>query len=236
MRLKSALLYDVKLQFRHGLYYVYTLISLTYIVLLYQLHEEWRETAGTLLTFSDPGVLGLFFVGGLVLLEKIQNIYDNLFVTPYTIDEYLCSKTLSLTCLSVLSSYVIHASVFGLHWNSVLFILGTALTSIFFTILGIGLAVRCQTLNGFFLSSTVYLTVFCVPLAETSGFWSSPWLNLLPTKASLLLIGSAFTPLTGPELLYSLTILPASIILAYLWTRRSFQRYILLKTGGVKPS
>ncbi|CDO04896.1 hypothetical protein BN988_03473 [Oceanobacillus picturae] len=112
MRFPAAFLYDIKIQFRHGLYAVYTLVSLFYIIALHQIPEQYREIAGIFITFSDPGVLGFFFIGGLVLLERNQNILDNLFITPYKVEEYIFSKALSLTVLSILTSYIIQYQCF----------------------------------------------------------------------------------------------------------------------------
>lgn len=232
MRLRSAFLYDVKLQFRHGFYYAYMLISAAYIILLNLLPINIRETVDIILTFSDPSVLGFFFIGGLVLLEKGQNIYDNLFVTPYTAKEYLLSKTLSLTLLSVITSLIIHLSAFGFETNLLLFALGVTQSSTFFTMLGLGVAVRCQTLNGFFFLSTVSTFIFVVPIIEVIGLWSSPLFYFIPAKASLLLIGSAFEPLTTADVIYAVGVLLAWNGAAFVFAKTSFQRYIILKIGG----
>jgi fluoroquinolone transport system permease protein len=234
VRFTSALLYDVKLQMRHGFYIAYFLITIVYIVILRLLPLELRETVNIILTFSDPSVLGFFFIGGLILLEKGQNIHDNLFVTPYKPEEYIWSKTLSLACLSVITSVVIHISAFGAISNGFFFISGVLITSIFFTLLGLGVAVRCKTINSFFLLSSVYSFVFIVPLVETVGLWESPLLNVLPSKGSLILISSAFQPLELREVIYAYGILVAWTILAFVWARISFRKFIILKINEVK--
>ncbi|CAH0119327.1 Fluoroquinolones export permease protein [Paenibacillus sp. CECT 9249] len=232
MRLASAFVYDMKLQFRHGFYYAYLFISAAYIVLLRLMPREYKETASILITFSDPSVLGFFFIGGLVLLEKGQNVYDNLFVTPYRPAEYIVSKTLSLTLLSVVTSYAVHVGAFGFHTNLLLYVTGVALTSFFFTLIGMGLAVRCQTLNGFFFMSTLYTFVFVLPLFETVDVWTSPLFAVLPAKASLLLLGTAFSPLDWRELAYGLLLLAGWNAIAFLWTWHSFRKFIILKIGN----
>ncbi|AIQ68826.1 hypothetical protein [Paenibacillus graminis] len=232
MRFASALGYDIRLQFRHGFYYVYFVICLVYIVLLSLLPVPYRETADILLTFTDPGMLGFFFIGGLVLLEKGQGIHENLFVTPYTIAEYICSKTLSLTFLSLAASYSVHASVFGFRHNPVYFLAGVGLTSVFFTMAGLGVAVRCTSLNGFFLYASAVTAIFLLPLVETVGLWTSPLLGILPASASLALIGSVFEPLPPWQNVYMLSLLTVWCGVVYLWTLHSFQRLIVLKTGG----
>lgn len=232
MRFRSAFFYDVKLQFRHGFYSAYLIISMIYIILLHALPLEYRQPVDIMLTFSDPGVLGFFFVGGLVLLEKGQNIHDSLFVTPYKPEEYILSKTLTLTTLSILTCSVIHLSAFGFNTNLILYLLGVAMTSFFFTLIGIGLAVRCKTINEFFIKSMVYTSILILPILEILGVWNSPIFYGLPAKASLLLIGSAFTSLSLGELTYAVISLAIWCVIAYIWTRNSFRRYIILKIGG----
>jgi len=174
LRILSAISHDIKLQFKHGFYYAYLLISAVYIAVLQFLPADYREAANIALTFSDPSFLGFFFIGGLVLLEKGQNIHDSLFVTPLSASEYILSKTASLSVLSLGSSIFIHSSVFGYGTNSGLFACGVLCTSFFFTMIGLGLAVRCETLNGFFFLSSLSTFVFVLPLFETAGIWSSP--------------------------------------------------------------
>ncbi|MFB6497146.1 fluoroquinolone export ABC transporter permease subunit [Bacillus haynesii] len=232
MRILSAISHDIKLQFKHGFYYAYLLISTVYIAVLQFLPIEYREAANIALTFSDPSVLGFFFIGGLVLLEKGQNIHDSLFVTPLSASEYILSKTASLSVLSLGSSIFIHSSVFGFGTHSGLFACGVLFTSFFFTMIGLGLAVRCETLNGFFFLSSLSTFVFVLPLFEAAGIWSSPLFYALPSKASFMLLGSAFTDLQQWELIYAISILLLWNGAAYLWARHSLQTFITLKLGG----
>ncbi|WP_338749252.1 ABC transporter permease [Bacillus sp. FJAT-52991] len=231
MRLASAVFYDMKLQFRHGLYVVYFLISHVYLLLLFQLPTSYRETANVLLTFSDPSMLGFFFIGGLVLLEKGQHIHDPLFVTPYKPEEYILSKTMSLMLLSVASSLYIHVMTFGFTSSLFLFTLGVMLTSIIFTLLGLAVAVRCETVNQFFLQSVVYTAVFCLPLLSYVGILDSSWMVWLPTHASLLLLQSAFDPISHQEILYCVSLLSIWVAFSFWFARRSFYQSIIFKIG-----
>ncbi|MCG3420659.1 ABC transporter permease [Oceanobacillus jordanicus] len=233
MRFPAAFLYDIKIQFRHGLYAVYMLVSLFYIIALHQIPEQYREIAGIFITFSDPGVLGFFFIGGLVLLEQNQNILDNLFITPYKVEEYIFSKALSLTVLSVLTSYIIHISVFGVSHYLVLFLVGVFLTSMFFTIFGLGVAVRCHTLNGFFFLSSIYSLIFLLPLLEITGMDHFLFM-LLPTKGALLLISSGFHSITTWEAIYSVVMLLSWGVIAFIWARKSFYNMIIRKASEGK--
>ncbi|MBN3522454.1 ABC transporter permease [Paenibacillus apiarius] len=217
---------DMKLQFRHHFYSAYLLISIAYIILLRMLPDTYQADLNVLLTFSDPSMLGFFFIGGLILLEKGQHIHDNLFVTPYSPASYIWSKTLSLTCLSLISSLFIHMSTFGIHQRIGVFIAGVALTAVFFTLVGLGVAVRCHTVNGFFFSSVLYSTILVLPVLETMQVYSSKLFLLFPATGSLLLLTSVFKPISGADTSYAIACLLIWIGIAFYWAHSSMQSFL----------
>lgn len=96
MRLIHIVVQNIKFQFRHGFYLVYLVISLSYLAILKILSEEFARKAFVLLIFSDISILGLFFVGAIVFLERDQGIMQTLFRnTTACIRIYLCPGALS---------------------------------------------------------------------------------------------------------------------------------------------
>ncbi|HSR03547.1 MAG TPA: hypothetical protein VLM88_03070 [Proteiniclasticum sp.] len=77
-RIRSAVVADVVFQYKQGFYFIYLLISFVYLLILSQLPEAIAEIAITVIVFSDPSVLGLFFIGGILLLEKDQGVLQTL--------------------------------------------------------------------------------------------------------------------------------------------------------------
>jgi fluoroquinolone transport system permease protein len=223
---------DIRFQIRHGIYYAYVLITAMYVLLLTFIPDAFKARAITLIVFSDPSVLGFFFVGGIILLERGQNVLDNLFVSPLYLREYLLSKAGSLAVLSVLTSMVIHISVLGVSSINVSFVLGVGLTSLFFTLLGIGVAVRCRSLNAFFLLAPLYTLVFLLPLLSYFNVYETLLISLLPTHSSLLLIEASFNKLPLFTAVGHILWLICWIFLAYFWAYRSFDRFVLQKIGG----
>jgi len=169
MRLLKLLKYDVKFQLRHGFYYAYLFICILYVIMLRFLPIDIRKTAGILIMFSDPAAIGFFFIGGIILLEKGQSILDSLFVTPTRLHEYLVSKVVSLALLSLVSACVICYISFGTEVNLLFLVAGVLLSSIFFTLVGITLAVRIKTLNQYIMTSPLYIIVLYLPLVEVLG-------------------------------------------------------------------
>lgn len=232
MRIMAGIANDVRFQVRHGFYYAYALVCLLYILFLRSLPEDVQGMAGTVLLFSDPGALGSFFVGGIVLLERGQSILDTLFVTPLRLAEYLISKVVSLTVLAISTAFAIVLLTFGWRFDPLLLLAGIVLSSAFFTLLGLGIVVRVKTLNGYLLVSPFYVTVFFLPALEHLQVYSSPLFYLLPGKATMMLIDGAFHGIGGGELVYALGTMGVWILLAYLWAHRSFTRYVIMRIGG----
>ena len=103
-RTRQLFFYDVLFQFRHGFYLVYLLVSVIYIIILFSIPESHRLMVTNALVFSDTSILGLTFVGAILLLEKQHGTLPSLFVTPLRLHEYLAAKMLSLTLIAVPAS------------------------------------------------------------------------------------------------------------------------------------
>ncbi len=232
MRLWSAVKYDIRFQIRHGFYYAYALVSLLYILLLRLMPAGIKEYTATFIIFSDPSALGFFFIGGIILMEKSQNIFESLFVTPFRAWEYLVSKLISLTLLAVVSSTLIVALSIGFKINFIAFISGVVLSSVFFTLLGFTLAFLAKSINQYLILSVVYVPVFMLPLLEFFDIYKNPIFSILPAKPSLVLIKGAFSALTGIDYFYSISVLILWICIAYIWAESWFRKYVILRIGG----
>ncbi|MFB1049715.1 hypothetical protein [Paraliobacillus sp. JSM ZJ581] len=217
---------DVKFQLRHGFYYAYALVTIFYIGVLLLSPEAYVQTASILIVFTDPSVLGFFFVGGIVLLERDQSIFSTLYVTPLKIHEYLISKVMSLTLLAAVTSIVLFVVIHQSSFHVVPFLLAVILCSMFFTLLGINLAVRVKSVNAFLYTSPFLVIVFYLPLVDYIGSYDTPIFFIFPTQAILLLMEGAFKGVSIGIYLYSFVILTVWIGLVYLWTYQSFKQFL----------
>ena len=109
MRILAAIRSDIKFQLKHGFYGIYAVVSIIYLIVLSFLPNEYLKYVLPTLIYSDPSGLGLFFFGGIVMLEKMQGIINYIVVTPLTTREYILSKVISLTLLAVVVSIVLSA-------------------------------------------------------------------------------------------------------------------------------
>lgn len=235
-RLISMLRWDIQLQIRYGLYTLYAAIVALYVIGLVSLPTAVRPAVVTVVVFTDPVFLGLLFTGALVLFEKGDGVLNALAVSPLRRREYLLSKTLSLTLLGVLTGLVIAVGGYGLQFDLGLFLLGVGLSSVLFVLIGVVAVSRFDTVNTYIMAAVVYLLPAVVPLVEFIGI-DHPLLYLIPTKATLLLLGGAFRavgPLAGWELVYAVGYLTLWIVGVAVLADRAFERHIVrgVNTGG----
>lgn len=161
MRFRNLLLWDMKFQARYGFYLLYGLLTVFYLMLLFALPLSWKENAAAILIYSDPAAMGLFFMGAIILLEKSQRVTAFFAVSPLKVFEYVCSKVLSLSAIALLVALVLAAAVKCRFLPYLL--LGTFLSSILFTLLGMIIATKITSLNQFILATVPVEMVVFVP-------------------------------------------------------------------------
>jgi len=223
-RLVSAVKYDIKFQFRHGFYAVYLLFTVLYSLCLRGLPQGIRLPAAVIIVLSDPGILGFFLIGAIVMLERGQNLYSCLFATPLRTTEYLAAKVISLGTISFISSLIICSAGLGRMVNLVYFLPGIFLPAAFFTLVGFAPALKFRSLPAFLLLAPVYIIVFFAPVLFYLGI-SDLWLfYLLPTTGAMLLIEGSLLSLSWGQYFYSVTVL-----LVWLWAAWSLAGGVLGK-------
>ena len=169
MRLKGLLLGDIKFQIKYGIYFLYVAITVIYLVILSFVPSSVKKVTASIIIFTDPAVLGLFFMGAIVLLEKSQRVLPSLAISPVKLWEYIISKVLSLAVISTVVGFVI-GSAGGTH-NLLFVVVGTFLGSIFFSVVGMLLAAKSNSLNGFIIMTIPVMLVLMLPaLVEIFGF------------------------------------------------------------------
>ena len=187
MRLKNLVQKDIFFQWKYGFYYIYALISIIYICVLNSLPEAYKNDVSTVLVFSDPAAIGLFFMGAIILLEKSQRILNAVAISPVKVMEYIFSKVIALAIISSIVSVVIAIST-GMS-NIFLVIIGTVLTSIIFTLIGIIAATQIQSLNQFmFISLIIEIICFLPPIVNIFSD-KFQFLKFFPLDAATRMIG-----------------------------------------------
>lgn len=180
MRFCNLILWDMKFQAKYGFYFLYAVLTAIYIVILFAIPKAWRSDAATILIFSDPAAMGLFFMGAIILLEKSQRVPCAFSVSPIRPMEYIASKVISLCVIATLVATIIAASTGARHLPLVF--LGTALSGMIFTLLGLIVATKITSLNQFILWTVPIEMVGFVPAILYILGISTTWLRYYPAN------------------------------------------------------
>lgn len=226
-RLASMLRWDVRLQVRYGFYAVYAVLTAVYVVGIRLAPEGLRPTLATLAVFGDPAFLGFYFVGAVVLFEKGDGVVEALATSPLRGSEYLASKALSLSLLATIASVAVVTFANGPSFRVGHLLAGVVLTSVLMVLVGFVAVARFDSLNAYFLTSLGYLVPTALPLLDFLGIASHPALYLVPTQASLVLLGGAFHPLAPWQTAYAVGYLLACIAVAAVLARRAYRVHVL---------
>jgi fluoroquinolone transport system permease protein len=216
---------ELRFAAKYGILALYGLITVIYILLLLWSAPATRPLSGGVIILIDPAAMGLFFMGAMVLLEKSQRVNCALAVSPVHAGEYIAAKALALYGLGLLVALIVAAVAGNPPWGVVL---SVTLSSLLFTMLGMMLACKSDSLNVFLLLSVPVEIVAFVPAMFYwfHGITSPLWL-LTPGVAAIVLLG-ADTGLWLPAAL-SLLVWNAGV---YLLCRRVVAAYFAGLGGG----
>jgi len=195
--LRNALKSDFKFQYKEGFFYIYLAICIIYLVILSVLPSSILSIILPILIYSDPAGLGLFFIGGMIMLERRQGIINYLIVTPLLVNEYSLSKVITLSTLAVVVSLII--TFFTSTYTPInYFILITSIffTANFFTMIGIFITLPCTNLNEYFVKIIPWMILLSLPCLGLISQPDNIFLSIIPSVASLQLIIGAFYEMT----------------------------------------
>lgn len=233
---------DVQFQFRHGFYYLYAFVTAIYILALLFIPADFRSFWNVLIVFTDPGTLGFFFIGAIVMLERNQQLLTYLFITPVKLGRYLLSKILSLTLIAWLTSLFIAYSALGTTVSFIWLTIIVLLCSFFFTSCGLIISVDSPSMNHFMFRAIVSMIIFYIPLLNYLDWISFRLFELMPSYSALVLLEYAMSreggffafPLPQSTLWIHVGLLILWGLLAYRMAYRRFYKYILSNTGEIK--
>jgi len=188
---------DIKFQLKHGFYTVYIVLSIVYIIINSFISQEALKYVLPILIYMDPAGLGLFFIGGMILMEKEQGILSLVYITPLRVNEYIISKIVTLGLISALAGTAVSLASYRLHCNYFLLFSGILLVSVFFTLLGFLMVARVKTVNEYLVKMIPVMLTFIIPcLTMIPNNIIPAFVNTLscavPSAGGLKLIFSAY--------------------------------------------
>lgn len=227
MRLLYAIWADIRFQIKQGFYIVYLAIVIMYLIILHFLPVEINAIVLPLVVFSDPSVLGLFFIGGIIMLEKMQGLLQVFVVTPLRSTEYILSKIISLSIVSLLATFVItvFSNLETVNW--LLLFIVTTLTSSIFTLCGILISAGCRNVNQYLLKSIPYMLLFVFPCFSLIGFQYAYLFTIVPSVAGLRLMLGAYSTMPVYESFGLIVYLLVMNYVFFRWTLLIFEQKIV---------
>ena len=194
MRFLLTLIKDIRYQMKYGFYLLYAFISAIYIALLFILPAEYKRTAASVLILSDPSMLGVFFIGGIWLLERSEGLLSLWGITPLLPIEYILSKALSLSLISTLSAVLIVLLAFQGSCHYFLLTAGVFTGSMVFTLSGLLVATYSRSVNHYMLIATMPAVLLTAPAILSAFGITCPVFEFFPGTALWRIVAYSLQP------------------------------------------
>lgn len=227
-QLKNMLKWEFTLQSRYRIIYIAFGSVILYYLMLQAVPMMNSIEMRTTFLFFDPMLIGIMFVGALVLFEKTENTLQALITTPIKITTYFLSKIISLTLLSLITGTAFLLLTQGIDFNIAFYLSGLTLTSILLVLIGFILVSRCNSLNEYLLMIMLsFIVLFLPPLLHMSKIYENTLFYLWPTQASFIMLKGTFTEIPMIDTVYAIPYLLIWIFLCYYLARKAFYIYII---------
>lgn len=180
-----------------------------------------------LVIFNDPALLGFLFVGVMVLFEKNENTLQALSVTPIKISNYILSKSISLTVVSLVCCYAMVIAGYGLDFNFIHFTTGTILTTFIFSMLGFVAVAGQSSFNKYILRALGIILFLTLPFLGYFGLVPKIWFILFPTQPAIDLYNLAFsTSATSSEILIAYALCIIWAVVTFVWAKQAITKNV----------
>jgi len=186
-RLLPLLKNDITLLIRYGIIAVYAFVVAFYAGVIIYMGELMPAWLIALIVITEPTAFGFFFLGGLMQLEKSEDVRSALGVTPISALDYFFSKAISMTAIALIAvSVLVIATTNDINW--VMLIAIVTLTSVQFLAIGVPAALYFKTLSGYLIGSITY--VMPILLLGIFAFIDPMpvWAIIFPTASEFKLI------------------------------------------------
>jgi fluoroquinolone transport system permease protein len=222
-RLAATLQTDLRVQLRNGFYLATAFVVACSIALLRWLPNEVAALLLPVVLLENVLINTFYFVSALLLLERGEGTFGALSITPLRGDEYLASKVITLTALSLVEGILIATAVAGLDGRLLMMSLGIALAAILFCLSGVALIVHYESINEFIMPSVLYTAGLSLPVLGYLGVGAREWYLLHPIQGSLELMQMQ-TPYMPAHLAYAIGYPLLWLIPISFWSRRALRR------------
>ncbi len=229
-RFFASLRHDAVLQFRGGFYFVGAMVTIVYVAILSRIPSGWPLDLPLIIPAAliiNAMITTFYRVAALVLLEKSEGTLPALAVSPLRPGEYLGAKVASLAILAIGENAAILVLYYGFDFEPFKLGAGMVLLCALYTLLGIVVIARFDSINQFLIPSVFAVMVLLLPLLSHFGFLPKPVMYLHPVQPFLTLVSSAFAPTTPFELAYAAVGSLVWLSLSYAAARRAYTGLVI---------
>ncbi len=180
---------------RNRLIAISILVTVMYALIFYFIKDlPHVDRFLVLLIYNDPVIIGLFFVGLSIIIEKNDGVLPALFVTPVSHHMYLVSRVLSLSLLGWACAAGMTLALLGPDIDWLHFSAGVFGTCIIFSLAGIFVVSYTTEFLGFMLRSIPIMILLSLPLLNYFELTDVALFQFMPVQGPLSLIVLAFDP------------------------------------------
>ena len=228
MRKVNVIKGDMFFQWKYGFYMLYLFMIITYYVIFSFLTGNVKDTIVSICVYSDPAAMGMFFMGALILLEKSQRITNSIAISPVTVEEYILGKIVSVGIISEIVGVIL--MIQGHTENYFFCAIGIFAGSVIFSLCGIIVGAKIESLNQYIIGTLPFETIGFVPviLYRIGFMWNNKLMIIHPGCSVMRLIEGDTEMAVGAV---------ASIVIwtiLLFWRADISVRKMFRKSGGVK--
>ena len=228
MRKVNVIKGDMLFQWKYGFYMLYLLMIIIYYVIFSFLTGNVKDTIVSICVYSDPAAMGMFFMGALILLEKSQRITNTIAISPVTVEEYILGKIVSVGIISEIVGVILMLQ--GHTENYFLCAIGIFAGSVIFSLCGIIVGAKIESLNQYIIGTLPFEIIGFVPviLYRIGFMWNNKLMIIHPGCSVMRLIEGDTEMAVG-----AVASIVIWIILLF-WRADISVRKMFRKSGGVK--
>jgi len=233
-RLSVLLLNDFKLLFRHNLVHATVFMTAFWMVMMFLIahFEGWIAVKAftPILLLTDTATIGFYFIAGQILFEKDQKVLDGLAVTPIKPLEYISAKVISLGTLTLFSGltiavYAVWGSAVNLTWP----IVGRALISLFYALIGFISVSRFKNFVKYMFISVLFFIFLNIPLLSLFGLVDHFLMYFHPAQPFYVMVSAPFMGIEPWEIAYSVGYGLVVILVSFWFAVGSYQVHMIRK-------
>ncbi|PCI85836.1 MAG: hypothetical protein COB24_11655 [Hyphomicrobiales bacterium] len=236
-RLMNEIKTGMVVQFRNGLYHVGIGVGVLVAIVVSQL------ISANILSLTMVGIMlliiggsTLLYVAAILMFERDEDTISATIVSPLTIAEYIVAKTVSLTILATLESFVSFGGALVIMYfqgvefeipNVLILIISLFAICIIFVLMGIILAVRYKSITDFIMPMAVVIIFLQIPIFYFVDFTDSWLLLLFPVSPPTMMMLGAFGQMQNWQYIYSIGYSVICIIGLFYWAKAAFAKHVI---------